>query len=254
MRFVLVHGACSGAWCFERLIPELVALGHEAVAVDLPGHGTRQSERSTLAGYRDAVTAALSPRDVLVGHSMGAAVVTLAADAFLDVAHVIYLAGPVPVEGRPMVESGGGRSADDESVLGLSGVESELDRYVRMTDDGEHWFVDAEGARAVWYHDVPPDTAAWVYERLVPQRADVISVEPISVPRFWNADLPRSLIAGDADRAFTPPYARLIADRLGVTPLTIAASHSPFLSRPRELARLMVRALDTEPIGPLKPT
>ncbi len=35
--------------------------------------------------------------------------------------------------------------------------------------------------------------------------------------------------------------------------LEIATSHSPFLSRPAELAELLVTALDTEPIGPLLP-
>jgi alpha-beta hydrolase superfamily lysophospholipase len=39
MRFVLVHDAAHGAWCWELLIPELVKLGHEAVAIDLPGAG-----------------------------------------------------------------------------------------------------------------------------------------------------------------------------------------------------------------------
>ena len=41
MRFVLVHGASHGAWCWDLLVPELNRLGHEAVAPDLPGHGTR---------------------------------------------------------------------------------------------------------------------------------------------------------------------------------------------------------------------
>ena len=34
--FVLVHGAFLGAFCWERLVPELQALGHETVAFDLP--------------------------------------------------------------------------------------------------------------------------------------------------------------------------------------------------------------------------
>jgi protoheme IX farnesyltransferase len=35
VQFVLVHGACHGAWCWSRLIPELEGLGHRAVALDL---------------------------------------------------------------------------------------------------------------------------------------------------------------------------------------------------------------------------
>ena len=38
------------------------------------------------------------------------------------------------------------------------------------------------------------------------------------------------------------------AERLGVEPLTIDSSHSPFLSKPRELAELIIRATNTKPI------
>ena len=44
-----------------------------------------------------------------------------------------------------------------------------------------------------------------------------------------------------------------VTRRLGVEQLTIDTSHSPFLSRPRELAELLVHATTTTPIGPLVP-
>lgn len=37
MRFVLVHGGFHAAWRWERTVAELQSLGHDAVAVDLPG-------------------------------------------------------------------------------------------------------------------------------------------------------------------------------------------------------------------------
>ena len=57
MRFVLVHGGFHAAWCWERTIPELNRLGYDAVAVDVPGHGDRLHEESTLANRRDAIVA-----------------------------------------------------------------------------------------------------------------------------------------------------------------------------------------------------
>ena len=48
MRFVLIHGGFHGAWCWTRVIPELEKLGHEAIAIDLPGHGERRDESSLL--------------------------------------------------------------------------------------------------------------------------------------------------------------------------------------------------------------
>jgi hypothetical protein len=70
------------------------------------------------------------------------------------------------------------------------------------------------------------------------------------VPRFWEAELaqlhhvpggPRNRVARRRHRAGW------------VEPLTIDASHSPFLSRPAELAQLLVDATTTVPVGPLKP-
>ena len=45
-----------------------------------------------------------------------------------------------------------------------------------------------------------------------------------------------------------------VAERLGVEPLTIDASHSPFLSRPAELAELLVQATTTTPVRGLQPS
>lgn len=45
-KFLLVHGGSHGAWCWERLILELVARGHEAYAFDLPGHGSDLTPRN----------------------------------------------------------------------------------------------------------------------------------------------------------------------------------------------------------------
>ena len=101
MRFVLVHGGFHASWCWGRTIPELERLGHCAVAVDLPGHGGRLNEESTLDNRRAAIVSVLQPGDVLVGHSGGGFDATLAADAATDlVSHIVYLAAALPREGR----------------------------------------------------------------------------------------------------------------------------------------------------------
>jgi pimeloyl-ACP methyl ester carboxylesterase len=101
MRFVFVHGGFHAAWCWERTIDALGSLGHQGVAVDLPGHGTRIDEESTLANRRDAIVSALQPgrpgKSVLVGHSGGGFDATLAADAAADlVSHITYVAAALP--------------------------------------------------------------------------------------------------------------------------------------------------------------
>ncbi|WP_225321125.1 alpha/beta hydrolase [Streptomyces luteolifulvus] len=68
--FVLIPGAGGAAWYWHRVVPELRARGHDAVAVDLPG----ADQSSGLPEYTDAVVAAIGDRDdvVLVAQSLGA--------------------------------------------------------------------------------------------------------------------------------------------------------------------------------------
>ena len=247
MKFTLVHGGAHGAWCWDRLIPELQALGHAAKAMDLPGHGVRRNERSTLAGYREAIVDVLEPGDVLVGHSLGCPAATVAADAFPDISHIVYLTGPLPVEGKPMAYAGGNDPAASRSSV------EDWTRYMTVSDDGTEFTFDDEAARTVFYHDCTPEVAAWACANLTPQQLGVIVDETISIPTFWEADLPRSFIRCTDDRAFPRPLSDMQIERLGVQPLDIASSHSPFLSRPAELAQLLVEATTTKPVAALQP-
>jgi pimeloyl-ACP methyl ester carboxylesterase len=75
-RFVLVHGAFGGAWCWEPLTPSLIAAGHTVQTLELPGSGADNTpiEQVTLDADADAIGRALatdSEPAVLVGHSMG---------------------------------------------------------------------------------------------------------------------------------------------------------------------------------------
>jgi len=243
MRFVLVHGGFHGAWCWKHLIPQLEARGHKAVAVDLPGHGERVNEEASLAGYRDAIVEKIEPGDILVGHSMGGFAVTVAADAAVDrVRHVVYLAAGLPVEGKPMHAAGAGVHADRD----IASLVEMIDGGKRMT------FRSPEAAVAFFYHDCPPEIARWACRMLTPEPLAPI-FEPISVPRFWEAQLPRSLIRCRQDRAGSDAAAVHTSARFGVEPLWIDTSHSPFLSQPSLLADLIVEATQRPPIGPLSP-
>jgi pimeloyl-ACP methyl ester carboxylesterase len=252
MRFVLVHGGFHGAWCWTRVVDELERRGHHAVAVDLPGHGERQDEEepTTFAGRVEAIVSVLQPGDVLVGHSGGGFDATLAADAAPDrVGHVVYLAAGLPREGRTWPEA---MAMRDDGTTGDFDVAGML-RHLRVDDDGAMSFATAEGARELFYHDCDDATVEWAFQRLCKERAGETSTVPVSVANFWAADLGRSYIRCEQDRAKPRWLSDLVADRLGVAPLTIDSSHSPFLSRPAELAELFVHATTTTPIGPFRP-
>lgn len=78
---VMVHGIRTSATMWRAQLAHLQERGVPAVAVDLPGHGTRMTETFTMSGalatIDDAVQAAAAEgRVLLVGHSMGGLVST----------------------------------------------------------------------------------------------------------------------------------------------------------------------------------
>ena len=121
--------------------------------------------------------------------------------------------------------------------------------YLKFDDDGAMTFADFEGAWKYFYHDCDEATARWAFDRLCPERFGDTTVTPVSVSNFWAADLPRSFIRCLQDRSMPRWLADTVTRRLGVEQLTIDTSHSPFLSRPRELAELLVHATTTKPTG-----
>jgi pimeloyl-ACP methyl ester carboxylesterase len=204
-----------------------------------------------LADRRDAIVEVLRGGDVLVGHSGGGYDITLAADAAPErVGHLVYLAAGLPLEGRPLVEATGGARDEHDDIAQLN--ETIAPDALRMTEDGRLEWVDRKAARALFYHDCDEATVDWAFARLTPAPPGIL-VEPVSLPRFWPAALSRSYIICREDRALPFASAMNTARRLGVVPLSIAGSHSPFLTRPGELAELLVQASGTRPVAPLQP-
>lgn len=258
MRFILIHGGFHGAWCWDRVVPELEKLGHRAVALDLPGHGLRASERP--ANYRGRVQPildVLEKGDVLVGHSGGGYDNSVAANEATDkISHMIFLAAGLPIEGKSVFEATGGESETDASgelrATKLMDDASGMLRYIRPLPDGTMEWHSRDGAKEFFLHDCDDVTIDWAFAKLSPGISP-FPAEKLHLPRFWEAQLLRSYIRCLQDRSKPLAMSREVVRRLGVEELTIDASHSPFLSKPAELAELFVRAVETKPSGPLLP-
>jgi pimeloyl-ACP methyl ester carboxylesterase len=240
MRFVLVHGGFHGAWCWEKLTPELVALGHDVLAIDLPGSGERVREQSTLDTWRGALREVIDDGDVLVGHSMGGFAISLAADEVTDrVARLVYLAASVPIEGQPMGAATHENTARDwPEVVGMPS-----EAFMTMVELPEQGpcieITNAVAAAKLFYHDCRPEDQAWAFDRLTPLPV-APALEAFHLPNFWHAPIPRDFIVCTDDRSHTVGMDNEFMRRLGLhTAFSIRSSHSPFLSRPADCARLL---------------
>ncbi len=240
MRFVLIHGGYHGAWCWARLTPELERLGHSAIAVDLPGAGERLAERATHASWRGALREVIDDGDVLVGHSMGGFAISLAADEVpYKVARLVYLSAAVPREGATMGEATAETVANEwPATVGMPF--EEFLEFVELPNQGPCARLTKQAAaNALFYHDCMAADQDWAWERLTPLPVGP-SLEPFHLPRFWEAPIPRDFIVTTDDRSHTVAMDNLFIARLGrVTAYSIVSSHSPFLSRPADTARVL---------------
>ncbi|KAI3503128.1 hypothetical protein L1887_31564 [Cichorium endivia] len=103
--FVLVHGACHGAWCWFKLKPLLEAAGHRVSAFDLSASGTDtkvMEDVTTLADYTMPLLDFMAniPSEeklVLVGHSLGGMSLALAMEKFPEkVSVAVFLCAFMP--------------------------------------------------------------------------------------------------------------------------------------------------------------
>lgn len=260
MRFVLVHGGYHGAWCWDRLIPELKKRGHTAIAVDLPGHGTKAGEPGvpSMADYRKAVLDVLEKDDVLVGHSMGGLIISdVAAAAPEKIGHLIYLSTILPKEWHAFAGGRGMQSLVNGGMKAIAGLSRPFPgMQLTASDHGSVSTVKAKFATWAFYNDCDPQLAQWACERLCPEYTPPL-VEPLHLAGLWDSQPTRSLILGTQDHLLNPkvfPADSKMFRRFGCKPIYLEGSHSTYLSMPAECAAAMIDTVGSAPTGPLLPS
>lgn len=234
-RFVLVHGAFAGGWCWELLAGKLVAAGHEVQTLDLPGSGEDRTPVSevTLDACAERVCQVLagdSQPAVLVGHSMGGAVVTQAAARCRErVATLVYVCAFAP--------------ADGQSVIDLTqlpeGADDQVQANLELAGDPPVATLARAAARAAMFACATDEQAAWAEPRLGPQPAAPF-VTPVSLDERALEGLRRAYVVCLRDRAIPPTLQRRMIGERGIEEVAeIDTDHWPFMTATDELARLL---------------
>lgn len=212
--FGLVHGGAHGAWCWTRLVPELERQGFAALTVDLPC----EDESAGAAEYAEVAARCFGEADgqiVLVGHSLGGLTIPLLATE-LPVSGLVFLTGLMPSPGISLRD----QQAEEPDML-------------------FPYHGGPAGLRDRFYHRCRPQDADWAMGRLRTQALKPF-VETTPLTRW--PQIPTAYVLATEDKACNPDWSRQAArGRLGVEPVELlGADHSPFLSRPTELASVLV--------------
>lgn len=273
--FVLVHGAWHGAWTYTKVIPELAALGHVAVAIDLPGHGLDAqfpsswfsrpldaaafaTEVSPLSGVTlqqcaDSVIAAIDQlhagghtKVILVGHSLGGVSITATAEQAPEkLQKIVYLSAFMLDVGQSSFDTVALPEGSSAEVLPLVKADPKAVGATRIdwaaTDPG---YVAA--AKSAFYADVSDVQFRAVANLLTPDEPAALSATPTTKTVGRWGSVRRHYISCLQDRAIPPALQqRFIAAADAFAPAnktivhTLNTSHSPFVSAPEELALLL---------------
>ncbi len=224
--FLFVHGSCHGAWCWDRVLPELSKHGHSGHAIDLPSHGqdTTPVQDVTLDLYANAILGELDRQTFLVGHSMAGYPITRAAE--IDPTHVaglIYLCAYVPITGLSL--------ADHRNRA----PSAPLKEAIRVSKDRQSFTIDPRMARDKFYHDCDATVADWAISQLCPQ--PILPQETAFNVTTRSRTIARAYIKCNDDRTIPPEYQSMMAKDFDPRfQWSMQTSHSPFLSNPGELS------------------
>ena len=231
-RFLLVHGAFSGRWYWEPLVPELEARGHAVETIDLPGHGEDKTpaEEITLDAYGERVAAALRDGEpaVLVGHSMGGMVVTQAAAKAREyVDRLIYVTAFLPRDGQSLQSLASSAEADDAVQRNM------------VVEPPVAWLTP-EGTAEALYSRCSAEQIAWAVPLGQPQPLAPLA-EPVQLDGGID-EIDRYYVCCTEDQAISIALQRrMLAESPCKDVVEIVADHSPFLSATVELADALDR-------------
>jgi pimeloyl-ACP methyl ester carboxylesterase len=166
---------------------------------------------------------------VLVGHSLGGLTIPVVA-ARTKTLMTVYLCALVPMPGLSF----------DAQAADLSTGFEPSEAAISHPDGSASW--PERGAIESFFHDCDPEIARAAARRL--RKQHWLVTREVTPLRRWP-DSPAAYILCTDDRVVSPAYSRRAArDQLGVEPIEIAGGHSPFLSRPRELATVLERLVE----------
>jgi pimeloyl-ACP methyl ester carboxylesterase len=234
--FILIHGSWHSAWNWHRVIPLLEGAGHKAIAIDLPGMGRDKTpiEKVTMKDTVAKICALIDslPGPVtLVGHSKNGIMISQAAEYRPHkIEKLIYLAAYLVPNGKTQRE------------YSLQDSGGWLKPYVVQHPELNAHSLQPEIYKEGLYHDCADDITELAKVLLSAEPVES-GITPLQLTDENFGRVPRIYIECTEDRAVTPFIQRMMYTETPCGKVySLPTGHSPFFSRPKELAELLLQA------------
>lgn len=232
--FILIHGSWHSAWNWHKVVPLIEKAGHKAVAIDLPGMGR---DKTPIQDVRMKTTVekicrlidSIPGKVILVGHSKNGIMISQAAEYRPDkIETLVYLAAYLIPNGKTQREY---------SLMDTGGW---LKPYVTQHPETNSHTLQPEIYKEGLYHDCDDDITEMA--KLILSNEPVESgIVPLQLTEGNFGRVPRVYIECTEDRAVTPFIQRKMYSETPCEKLySLATSHSPFFSKPKELVKILL--------------
>ncbi|WP_040775267.1 alpha/beta fold hydrolase [Nocardia pneumoniae] len=226
---VLVHGAFADSSSWNGVVERLRAQGHPVIAAANPLRGLDSD-----AAYVAAVLDGIEGPCVLVGHSYGGSVITVAAAAKPGVKALVYIAAFIPDKGESALQ------LTDKFPGSTLGPTTRPASYpLPGGGTGTELYIRQEEFHQQFAADVPAPTAELMAATQRPVALDALQ-QPATAAA-WR-DVPTFALVTTEDKNIPVQAQRFMADRAGAEIVEVSASHAVAVSRPEVVSDLIVRA------------
>jgi len=223
---VLVHGAWADSTSWNGVIQDLLAAGFQVYAPPNPLRGLA-SDAATIATFLKAIPGEV----VLVGHSYGGAVISVASAGSTNVKALVYVDAFVPDEG--------------ESPLSLlaSSPPPPADLFVPVsfgTGDDADVYLNPKYYGPVFASDVPAAAASLMAVTQRPLTGSGLNEKAPSAVG-WKT-IPSWYVVGDADLVIPPALQLMMAERAKATITHVNGSHPSMIQHPEATVAAIMAA------------
>ena len=231
--FVLIHGSWHSAWNWHRVIPLLEKQGHKAIAIDLPGMGrdktpvaevTLQNSVEKICSVIDSVEGKV----ILVGHSKNGIMISQAAECRPGkIEKLVYIAAYLIPNGKTQRE------------YSMQDTEGVLKPFVNFHETSNSTTLQHEIYKEGLYADCD-ENILQLAKLLLSHEPIASAITPLQLTEENYGSVPRVYIECTEDKAVTPfiqhkMYTEMCCEKV----YSMATSHSPFFSKPKELAEIL---------------
>lgn len=231
--FILIHGSWHGSWNWHKVIPILENAGHKAIAIDLPGMGRDKTPihevkmETTVQVICDLVNS-FDEKVILVGHSKNGIMISQVAEYIPQkIEKLVYLAAYLIPNGKTQREY---------SVQDTEGV---LKPYVKFHEELNASTLDKAIYKEGLYEDCNEDIVQ-LANVLLSHESVESGITPLQLTDENFGSIPRFYIECTQDKAVTPFIQQKMYNETPCEKVfRMDTSHSPFFSKPQELADIL---------------